>query len=1168
MAAPGVLPYGAAQGRRQAANAAGAGYPPRLDEDLRALDQRLASLAQRQREQHRKLRGGGRSGESGPREDSPDNLARRISALKVETAEASKRNTELSRFCGEWSSWVRGPCKEGYDVIAQRRSSYLEAAEALLPLWGEVANRETAVAVAGAKAQLEALRVRKLEALKHLEEGQRLGHELREVKNLLHLQQQDLPTLYRALAVDALRPGEDILGAPAAVAAMAACENAAPGMEGRSWWPPPGGTVLSQSPVLHGLGGGGGTTPPMPQPGMEPLQPAAGRGLSVALGTAPEPQGCGESPRQTMMAAGPSSSDVDVKLASAMLAKLLADRERQGEVVSANSASSPGGGFGGFASRSPQPSQLAALGAGAGFPPHPWAAALYGGGAPPPPWMMCPPQATPPMQAPAAGLAMPGGWPWAPPPPWGYQAPAPPAATGAPLQQQDDTAERQQQRQQQQEQQQLQQQMQQQLQQLQEQLKQQQQHQQQQQQHQRNQQLDGFPQQQSMQSQPQQSQPQLPSQQLSQQPSREQQHQQQSPPQAPSATQPQAAAAPPLVTHVASGELPPAAAGAVGVAAAPAAALPVSSMSAELESLPQTPAHAVDMSGDGSNLRPSLEASSPAAPARHVSGSAATSSEHGQPAAAPQVAAPQQPFFPAQPVTPTQPQEVPAAPPAAAVAASAVASASPGQSAALPAAAATAVPLAAKAAQPTPPTLPLAAVKEHVPEAATSKQMSLSQRLHMLLEPIHGAACASTDLRRLLREASKAEPWAAELLDAVEDAEVGDGGTLESLMGELEVSQLLAFSLDLLRRYMDGDGAAADGEEALKLASGPDPLSMWLQSMISTSTDDLKPWQEVVVYVTSLANSPHTRSMPINALEALCKVVAECMLPLPRFRAEQVRRLGDALGRLLKSKMPGSAAPAAKAAAPAPAPPVVGIGGGGSTKPRKDPTGSPTASPASANKPQPQASPFRRPRNAASHGSSLDADTDDDDMLQAHSGFQRRASAGERSTSSAGGSRLGVSAQSAAPWRGGAANNRSNQRSRTSASQLQLDTDSEEEVVRPANRRNSTPATAANAPSAYKQRRAAAAEDSPVSTQGASAGLGKSASGSLPSTATAKAGMSAYAMRKLNAGNSGVSQSPAGTQKKPSTSLLSRIHLDPAWGASRKSVEEDSEDEIAELDGF
>eukprot|EP00927_Polykrikos_kofoidii_P040423 TRINITY_DN34560_c0_g1_i1.p1 TRINITY_DN34560_c0_g1~~TRINITY_DN34560_c0_g1_i1.p1 ORF type:complete len:1239 (+),score=203.40 TRINITY_DN34560_c0_g1_i1:93-3719(+) len=220
----------------------------RLEDQIGFLSDKIASLADRERDCRERILGA-RGGER-DMVDCHEGLAQRLAGLRAEAAEAQRRNAELARFCTDWSSWVRGPCKEGYNLVASRRRSYLQAAESMLPLWGEVANRETSVAVATARAQLEAIQLQKQEAVRHLQESHRLGSELRQLHSELHTQQKELPSLYRALATDTLRPRDNLWGNAGDVAAAVAADGNATGTLGCCRLAPASTAVLMQTPIF------------------------------------------------------------------------------------------------------------------------------------------------------------------------------------------------------------------------------------------------------------------------------------------------------------------------------------------------------------------------------------------------------------------------------------------------------------------------------------------------------------------------------------------------------------------------------------------------------------------------------------------------------------------------------------------------------------------------------------------------------------------------------------------------------------------------------------------------------------------------------------------------------------------------------------------------------
>eukprot|EP00931_Biecheleriopsis_adriatica_P026636 TRINITY_DN16184_c0_g3_i1.p1 TRINITY_DN16184_c0_g3~~TRINITY_DN16184_c0_g3_i1.p1 ORF type:complete len:442 (+),score=117.91 TRINITY_DN16184_c0_g3_i1:37-1326(+) len=194
-----------------------------------------------------------------------------------------------------------------------------------------------------------------------------------------------------------------------------------------------------------------------------------------------------------------------------------------------------------------------------------------------------------------------------------------------------------------------------------------------------------------------------------------------------------------------------------------------------------------------------------------------------------------------------------------------------------------------------------------------TRQQYVQRQVKLLLESLGQEAFASQDLRRQLREANQKQPWfkAAEgqLVAAVEQHCVQLPGPLR---GQLSDPQLLAAALILLKAHM-GSAGAAEASAALAAASEAKSASQ----LLAWAGEGGEPmaWQEVVSFLarlTEVAPDPQDH-------EVICKICAEHVLP--RFRAEQVRRLGQAFVSLLAPASSESPKSSAK-------PPVVGISGG------------------------------------------------------------------------------------------------------------------------------------------------------------------------------------------------------------------------------------------------
>jgi len=104
---------------------------------------------------------------------------------------------------------------------------------------------------------------------------------------------------------------------------------------------------------------------------------------------------------------------------------------------------------------------------------------------------------------------------------------------------------------------------------------------------------------------------------------------------------------------------------------------------------------------------------------------------------------------------------------------------------------------------------------------------------------------------------------------------------------------LFAMALELLRQYMNGAGGT-DAITILQLADAGNVV-VRAEELATHGTPVIR---ELVVYLLSISGSS-----TIGNSNTISKIIAECVLPLPRFRAEQVRRLGDALAQLLHGSM-------------------------------------------------------------------------------------------------------------------------------------------------------------------------------------------------------------------------------------------------------------------------
>lgn len=169
---------------------------PDLAGELDALSEKIHQLAEKERALSRRLacRSPKREAENGTLSWANRRKAN-LSDLKV----AKKRNQDLEDFCDHWMAWLRGgTLRSGADAVAVCREQFLESVEAMLPSWGELTSRETQVAVTEAKVQLQVLKDRREEAVKHLKRSQELGKELRDIQAELQQQHLEIPSLYMA----------------------------------------------------------------------------------------------------------------------------------------------------------------------------------------------------------------------------------------------------------------------------------------------------------------------------------------------------------------------------------------------------------------------------------------------------------------------------------------------------------------------------------------------------------------------------------------------------------------------------------------------------------------------------------------------------------------------------------------------------------------------------------------------------------------------------------------------------------------------------------------------------------------------------------------------------------------------------------------------------------
>jgi len=435
------------------------------------------------------------------------------------------------------------------------------------------------------------------------------------------------------------------------------------------------------------------------------------------------------------------------------------------------------------------------------------------------------------------------------------------------------------------------------------------------------------------------------------------------------------------------------------------------------------------------------------------------------------------------------------------------------------------------------------------PSEALTEQQRLARKVGTLLGPIHGCPCLAMEARRFLREAGQNKPWATAVVEACARGPEAAAAALVDYVP----AQVLAAALEMLRRYMDSATGVTDSEDALELARTDAAPSELLQAL-TDEDNDLAPWQLLLRYLLSLPGTTNPQ-----ALVALGKVVAECILPMPRYRGEQVRRLTDAFARLLRSTddaasaaqgSPSGHAGASGKSGSDPVPPmpvggseatpqggggspVVGIGGGGANPQGLGGGGDAQNSDDSEEQPRPPTPP-----------SSL-----------VHDPAARQGGKGGGGCGGAGAGR-GAGAR----W----------------GRRTQFDSDSDGEDVPARNvptRPKAQPATPSpsgqiEGMSSYAKRRA--------STATGGSGSGGNASTNDLGT-NAGSGLSAYALRRMtsqSASGGSPASGPVGAggarpkAKAGAGSLLSRIHADPSWTGAGGGAAVESEDEIADIDGF
>ncbi|CAE8610370.1 unnamed protein product [Polarella glacialis] len=213
---------------------------------------------------------------------------------------------------------------------------------------------------------------------------------------------------------------------------------------------------------------------------------------------------------------------------------------------------------------------------------------------------------------------------------------------------------------------------------------------------------------------------------------------------------------------------------------------------------------------------------------------------------------------------------------------------------------------------------------QHSPQHVSSPVQKLTQQqrlrlqLEYLLKPLGGYPCNAGEVRKSLREAAKEAPWfssaVAQLDIAIEEQSKGRRGL--PAVSQLAEPQVLAMALALLRAHMGGAGAP-EGMVMVAMMAASEVKSAEELGAVEGPDGGLMGWQVVVAYLQSL-----TKATP-REQDALCKVCAECMLPVPRFRAEQMRRMGQLLNEVLRCG--ASPVPSSESSAP----PLVGIGASG-----------------------------------------------------------------------------------------------------------------------------------------------------------------------------------------------------------------------------------------------
>jgi len=227
--------------------------------ELDALSEKIQRLSEQERALSRRMACRSKSGTASTTERGTLSWAQRSKANLQNLKVAKQRNQDLEDFCDHWMAWLRGgTLREGADAVAVCREQFFESVEAMLPAWGELTSRETQVAVSEAKVQLQVLRDRREEAVKHLKRSQELGRELRDIQVELQQQHLEIPSLYMAAMGNSYLPDFEGLPTTPAATPTAGSPSFSPwpacfpgaGMPGMPWpWPPWTWQAAPQVPV-------------------------------------------------------------------------------------------------------------------------------------------------------------------------------------------------------------------------------------------------------------------------------------------------------------------------------------------------------------------------------------------------------------------------------------------------------------------------------------------------------------------------------------------------------------------------------------------------------------------------------------------------------------------------------------------------------------------------------------------------------------------------------------------------------------------------------------------------------------------------------------------------------------------------------------------------------